>query len=93
MAHSELVTHVQATLLLILMLSAPALGVAIAIGFIIGLFQAVTQIQDQVLPTAVKIVAVLGVCALAGRTINGTLIEHTNSLLDRLPAVGRSVVR
>ncbi len=93
MIHGDLIANVQATLMLILLLSLPALGVAIALGLLIGLFQAVTQIQDQSLPMAVKIVAVLAVCAFAGRIINATIIEHTIHLLDQLPVIGRSVLR
>lgn len=93
MPHAELVNNIQATLMLVLVLSLPALAVAILVGFVLGLFQAVTQIQDQSLPMAVKIVAVLAVCALAGRTINGTLIEHTANVMDQIQSVGRSVVR
>lgn len=93
MEHADLITAIQNTLIIVLMISAPALGTAIAIGFMIGLFQAVTQIQDQGLPMAVKIVMILVVCMTAGRAFNGMLIEHTSSLMDQLPAVGRSVVR
>jgi type III secretion protein S len=90
---SELISDAQSTLMLVFVLSLPALGVAIVVGFFVGLFQAVTQIQDQSLPQVVKIVAVLGAIALTGRLINGTLVEHTGQLLDQLPIVGRSVVR
>ena len=40
MDYGTLATYVQNTLTLILALSAPVLGVAILIGFLIGLFQA-----------------------------------------------------
>jgi type III secretion protein S len=89
---SPLATYVQNTLTLVLVLSAPALVIAIAIGFLIGLFQAVTQIQDQALPQACKIIAVLVSIALIGRMMSSTLIEHTNQVFDDLPLIGRSVV-
>lgn len=92
MDSATLTTNVQNTLTLILALSAPALAVAILVGFVIGLFQAVTSIQDQTLPQACKIVAVLATVALVGRLISSTLIQHTGHLLDQLPTVGRSIV-
>lgn len=92
MDSGTLTTDVQNTLTLILALSAPALGVAIVVGFVIGLFQAVTSIQDQTLPQVCKIVAVLATIALAGRIISGTLIQHTGHLMDQLPSIGRSIV-
>jgi len=93
MGHADLIAAIQNTLVIVLMISAPALGAAILIGFMVGLFQAVTQIQDQGLPMAIKIVTILVVCALSGRALNGMLIEHTAHLMDLLPSVGRSVVR
>jgi type III secretion protein S len=47
-------------LMTVLLLSAPALAVAIIVGLGVGLLQALTQIQDQTLPQAVKLVAAAG---------------------------------
>lgn len=88
-----LATTVQNTLMVILVLSSPVLGVAILVGFFMGLFQAVTQIQDQSLPQACKIVAVLLGIAVGGRLMSGVLIEYTNRIMDNLPSIGSSVVR
>jgi type III secretion protein S len=93
MVQSELIAAIQSTLMMVLLLSGPALATAIVVGFMIGLFQAVTQIQDQGLPMAVKIVTILAVCALTGRAFNGLLIEHTGHLMDQMAVIGRSVVR
>lgn len=93
MDSTTLASSVQTTLLVILALSAPVLGITILVGFVLGLFQAVTQIQDQSLPQAVKIVAVLVGIAIGGRTISNTLLEHTNHVMDNLPSIGSSVVR
>jgi len=45
-------------LLLVFWLSLPALVVATAVGLLVGLVQSITQIQDQALPYAVKIIGV-----------------------------------
>jgi len=45
-------------LLLIFWLSLPALVIATAVGLLVGLVQSITQIQDQALPYAVKIIGV-----------------------------------
>jgi len=67
-----IVSIMHKALMTVLLLSAPALIIAILIGFGVGLIQALTQIQDQTLPQAVKLVAVLlsliiGVPLLAGQ--------------------------
>ncbi|SAK61917.1 type III secretion protein [Caballeronia pedi] len=45
-------------LLLVFWLSLPMLAVATAVGLLLGLFQSVTQIQDQSLPYGAKIICV-----------------------------------
>jgi type III secretion protein S len=45
-------------LLLVFWLSLPPLLAATAVGLLVGLVQSVTQIQDQALPYAVKIICV-----------------------------------
>lgn len=88
-----LASTVQNALVVILVLSAPVLGVAILVGFVMGLFQAVTQIQDQSLPQACKVVAVLVAIAMGGRLMSGVLLEYTNRIMDHLPSIGSSVSR
>lgn len=69
-------------LMTVLLLSAPALGVAILIGFGVGLLQALTQIQDQTLPQAVKLVAVLLVLIFVGPLLAGQVVNLASHVLD-----------
>ncbi|CAM3515472.1 MULTISPECIES: EscS/YscS/HrcS family type III secretion system export apparatus protein [Halomonas] len=66
----------------VLLLSAPALVSAIVIGFGIGLFQALTQIQDQSLPQSVKVIVIMLVLILAGPLLVGQLINLTDQILN-----------
>jgi type III secretion protein S len=77
---------VQDALMTVLLLSAPALGVAILVGLGVGLLQALTQIQDQTLPQAVKLVAVLLVIIVVGPLLGGQVVELTSEMLDNFPA-------
>jgi len=52
-------------LLLVFWLSLPVLVVATAVGLMVGLFQSITQIQDQTLPYSVKIIGVALVLMIA----------------------------
>jgi flagellar biosynthesis protein FliQ len=74
-------------LLLILLLSAPAMVTALVVGFIISLFQAVTQVQEQTLTFVPKIIAVFLVLAVTGTWILGTLIRFTQAVFSQLPEV------
>lgn len=72
-----------------LLVSAPALLVAIAVGFGVGLLQALTQIQDQTLPQAVKLVAVLLVLIVAGPLLAGQIVNITDQVLDNFATWSR----
>ncbi|RKD87192.1 type III secretion system export apparatus subunit SctS [Kushneria marisflavi] len=70
----------------VLLVSAPALIVAIVIGFGVGLLQALTQIQDQTLPQAVKLVAVLLVLILSGPLLATQIVNLTDQVLNNFAA-------
>ena len=59
MGQDIFLNEMNRALVTVLIVSAPALGVAIIVGISVGLIQALTQIQDQTLPQAVKLVAVM----------------------------------
>lgn len=55
----ELINMGHRTLMLVLMLSAAPVAVATLVGLVIGLFQTVTQLQEQTLPFGAKMLAVV----------------------------------
>ncbi|GAC1037693.1 MULTISPECIES: flagellar biosynthetic protein FliQ [Pseudomonas] len=76
----------QHALLTVLLLSAPALLVAIVIGLGVGLLQALTQVQDQTLPQGVKLVAVLLVVIFLGPLLAGQVMGLADEVLNNFPA-------
>lgn len=74
-------------LVLIIVLSAPAMITAMVIGLIISLFQAVTQVQEQTLTFVPKIVATFLVLAFTGAWMLGTLIRFTSTVFSQIPSV------
>ncbi|MCH5652564.1 EscS/YscS/HrcS family type III secretion system export apparatus protein [Pseudomonas syringae] len=72
-------------LMTVLLLSAPALIVAIVVGLGVGLLQALTQIQDQTLPQVVKLIGVLLVIVFVGPLLAGQVAELGNQVLDNFP--------
>jgi len=75
--------------ILTLLLSMPAVGIGLIVGFIISLFQAVTQIQEQTLTFVPKVVAVLGIIAVTAPWIASLLIDFTVTLWANIPAMAR----
>ena len=64
---------------LTLLISMPAVGIGLAVGFLISLFQAITQIQEQTLVFVPKIVAVFVVLLIAlpfaGQALGGLMTD------------------
>lgn len=73
----------------VLLLSAPALLAAIVIGFGIGLLQALTQIQDQSLPQAVKVIVIMLVLIVGSPLLVGQLVNLTDQVLDNFAVWSR----
>jgi type III secretion protein S len=62
-------------LLLILMISGPPILFASIIGLFVAIFQAATQIQEQTLAFAIKMVAVLGTVMIMGGWLGGLIYQ------------------
>lgn len=60
MSETELINLAQESLLLSLQIALPVMLVALVVGVTIGLFQALTQIQELTLSFVPKIIAILG---------------------------------
>lgn len=68
----------------VLKASAPMLVLALAVGLIISVFQAATQIQEQTLAFVPKIVVVLLSILVFGPWILQTMIDYTYNILNNL---------
>jgi flagellar biosynthetic protein FliQ len=86
---NQLTSITQEALFLVLVVSAPPVLTSLLVGFIISLFQATTQIQEQTLTFAPKVVIVFGVLALTGPWIGSQLLRFTFHVFDRFPALIR----
>jgi flagellar biosynthetic protein FliQ len=73
----------------ILMVSLPVVGVGLLVGFIVSLFQAVTQIQEQTLTFVPKVVAVLLMVAFTSPWIISMMVDFTTTLWSTIPAMAR----
>ena len=69
--------------------SGPVLGVALVVGVGIGLFQAVTQIQEMTLTFVPKAVAIAVILLFFGSWMMETMIIFTTDLFHRIPELVR----
>lgn len=81
----ELTFITQEALFLVVVASAPPVVMSLLVGFLISVFQATTQIQEQTLSFAPKVVVVFGVLALAGGWIGSQLLRFAFHVFDRFP--------
>jgi type III secretion protein S len=89
MEQVDVVSHVVRALLLTLWLSLPPILVASVVGTLFSLVQALTQIQEQTLSFAVKLVAVGLTLFLTSRWVGGEIFNYTVSLFDTFPMLVR----
>jgi len=77
---------VQAAMLMLLLSMAPII-VAVLIGLLVSLFQALTQIQEQTLSFAVKLIAVSVTLLLSMSWIGGELYNYALSIFEAITTV------
>ena len=74
-------------LTLLLMISMPVLGVVMAVGLLVSIFQAVTQIHEATLAFVPKLIAAMVVFAIAGPWMLSTLVNYIQQVLQTIPQV------
>jgi flagellar biosynthetic protein FliQ len=87
MTPETVVTIGRQALELTLMLSAPLLITALAVGLIVGIFQAATQINEMTLSFIPKLLAMAAVLALTGPWMLRHLVEYSRSLIESIPGM------
>ena len=80
-------TYGQEGLHLLLMVAAPLLLTVLAVGLLVSIFQAATQIHEATLSFVPKMVAAVAVLAIAGPWMLTTLVEYVQRTLQSIPTV------
>lgn len=87
MTPEEVMTQGQQALQLALLIGAPLLLVALAIGLLVGMFQAATQINEATLSFIPKVVAMAAVLVFMGPWMLRLLTEFTRRLIESIPTL------
>lgn len=83
----HLTQYVMQSLYLMLVISMPPIVVASVVGVLVSIFQALTQIQEQTLSFAIKLVAV-GLCLFYTSGWMGiTIYRFTIEMMNNLPVL------
>jgi flagellar biosynthesis protein FliQ len=84
---SSVVDLARHTLYITMLVSLPLLGVALAVGLLVGIFQAATSINEMTLSFIPKLIAVGIAMAVFGGWMIATIVEFTRSVFQRIPAL------
>ncbi|MCS5621863.1 MAG: flagellar biosynthesis protein FliQ [Nitrospinaceae bacterium] len=71
----------------IMILSAPLLLMALVVGLIVSLFQAVTSLQEQTLTFVPKALAVTALIFFIMPWMVRTLMDYTKGIFEKLPSM------
>ena len=75
----------QEALRMVLIISAPMLGLGLLVGLAVSIFQATTSIQEQTLAFIPKIVAVFVAILIFGPWMLRLMVEYVTNVLVNLP--------
>ncbi|MBQ6470985.1 MAG: type III secretion system export apparatus subunit SctS [Victivallales bacterium] len=85
MNHAQLLDYAQACLLLVLKLSLLPIIVATVIGILVSLLQALTQVQEQTLGFAVKLITISITLLAASSWMGGEMLLYTQGIFKNFP--------
>ena len=88
MNQAQLLDYAQACLLLVLRLSLLPIIVATVIGLLVSLLQALTQVQEQTLGFAVKLIAISITLLAASSWMGGELLLYTQDIFKNFALLG-----
>jgi len=89
MAPQDVLQIMQSALQIIIMMVSVVLLPALAVGLLVSMFQAATQINEMTLSFIPKLLVTLMVLAIAGPWLLQVLINYTTQLIQNIPyAIG-----
>ena len=89
MSQADVLSILRDAIYTVIICSAPMLAVAIVIGLLISIFQATTQINEQTLAYAPKVVGVLLSVMFFGSMIMSRLSDFTTHLFESINTIIR----
>ncbi len=87
MTPETVMTIGQRALEMTMLLAAPLLLVALAVGLLVGIFQAATQINEMTLSFIPKLIGMAVALMIAGPWMLRELIGYTRTLIESIPSL------
>jgi flagellar biosynthetic protein FliQ len=74
---------------MVMLISAPMLGLGLLVGLMVSVFQATTQIQEQTLAFIPKIIAIFVAILVFGPWMLSLMVDYTREIFTSLPNLVR----
>lgn len=89
MTQTFVIHTAREALMMVVILSAPAVGVSMLVGLIISILQATTSIQEQTLTFVPKLVAVFVVLIVSAAWLMDIAVNFTTKIFSQIPNLVR----
>ncbi len=84
----ETVTTIgQQALWVTMLIAAPLLLSALAVGLLVGMFQAATQINEMTMSFIPKLLVLVAALVIAGHWMLSVIVNYTRQLLEQIPSL------
>ena len=84
----ETVTTIgQQALWVTMLISAPLLLSALAVGLLVGMFQAATQINEMTMSFIPKLLVLVAALIIAGHWMLSVIVNYTRQLMEQIPSL------
>lgn len=88
MGEQDVAAMLRESMLLTVKLGGPVLAAALAVGLLMSIIQAATQINEQTLAFVPKVAAMAGAVLVGGSFMLTALTDFTTMIFDRIVQVG-----
>jgi flagellar biosynthetic protein FliQ len=87
MTPETITTIGQQALWVTILIAAPLLGSALAVGLLVGMIQAATQINEMTLSFIPKLLVLVLALVLAGPWMLSVIVNYTRQLMEQIPSL------
>jgi len=87
MSPETVITLGQQALWVTMMLASPLLLSALAVGLLVGMFQAATQINEMTMSFIPKLLVLVVALVIAGPWMLGVIVNYTRQLMEQIPSL------
>jgi len=89
MSTGQIISIMRGAIQQIITMIAPVLGLALIVGLVVAILQAITSIQEQTLTFLPKLIVILIVIALLGGAMFSSLGQYTVNLYNLIPDLAK----